>query len=88
MRKFTLLAVIALGAMTQLNAQSRTWDFTNWSEETVANLNAANASNAAGGDGNWSDVEKADANPYVPTEMSKDNCFWQVSASAEISNDG
>lgn len=44
------------------------WDFTKWSEATVANLKAENS--------NWSDIEKADAD--APTELSKDNCFWQV----------
>ncbi|MBD5266607.1 MAG: hypothetical protein HDS41_00235, partial [Bacteroides sp.] len=79
MRKFTLLAVLALGAMTQLNAQSRSWDFTNWSDETVANLKASNANG-----GNWSDIEKADGS----TESVEGKCFWQVSATAEISADG
>lgn len=44
------------------------WDFTKWSDATVANLKAG---------ANWSDIEKADATE--PTEKSKDNCFWQVS---------
>lgn len=44
------------------------WDFTHWSDATVANLKAGS---------NWSDIEKADATE--PTELSKDNCFWQVS---------
>ena len=80
MRKFTLLAVLALGAMTQLNAQqSRSWKFTDWSEETVANLKAANAN-----DGNWTDIEKADGS----TESVEGKCFWQVSATAEISSEG
>ncbi|MDE6089457.1 MAG: hypothetical protein K2G41_02035 [Duncaniella sp.] len=44
------------------------WDFTKWSEATVANLKAGS---------NWSDIEKAD--DTEPTEATKDNCFWQVS---------
>ena len=43
------------------------WDFTKWSSSTVDNLKA---------DENWSDIEKKDASE--PTELSKDNCFWQV----------
>ncbi|MDE5839991.1 MAG: chitobiase/beta-hexosaminidase C-terminal domain-containing protein, partial [Muribaculaceae bacterium] len=45
------------------------WDFTDWSEATVANLMAKT---------NWSDIESASSSE--PTEISKDNCFWQVSA--------
>ncbi|MCM1163124.1 MAG: hypothetical protein NC339_02585 [Muribaculaceae bacterium] len=79
MRKiFTLaIAVLALSA----NAESKSWNFTNWSAETVANLKA---SNAAGG--NWSDIEKADATE--PTAASKDKCFWQVNAAADVNADG
>ena len=54
-----------------------TWDFTKWSDATIANLKAdAAASKIAG----WSDVEKkADAEADAePTEASKDNCFWAV----------
>ena len=51
------------------------WDFTKWSDATVANLKA---------DTNWSDVEDPAKNPE-PTEASKDNCFWQVSASKGLS---
>ena len=41
------------------------WDFTKWSEATIANLKAGE---------NWSDVEKA--NGENPTDG---KCFWQVS---------
>ena len=52
---------------------AHTWDFTQWSEATVANLKADAAASMLEG---WSDVEKkADAEP---TEASKDNCFWAV----------
>ena len=60
------------------------WDFTKWSDATVAALKAdAAASKVAG----WSDVEKkADAESDAdPTETSKDNCFWSV---AETNADG
>ena len=56
-----------------------TWNFTKWSEATVANLKAdAAASKVAG----WSDVEKkadAEAGNDAP-EATKDNCFWAVIA--------
>ncbi|MDE5870672.1 MAG: hypothetical protein K2H22_01830 [Muribaculaceae bacterium] len=55
----------------------KSWDFTKWSDATVANLMAGE---------NWSDIEKADATE--PTEKSKDNCFWQVSYSAGVNADG
>ncbi|MDE6653083.1 MAG: hypothetical protein K2K37_01680 [Muribaculaceae bacterium] len=53
------------------------WDFTKWSDATVANLKAGE---------NWSDIEKADATE--PTEKSKDNCFWQVSREAGLTAEG
>ena len=65
-------------------AQGQVWDFTKWSDATIANLKAdAAASKTAG----WSDVEKAtDAEAGAdPTEISKDNCFWSV---AEPNADG
>ncbi len=51
------------------NAENRKWDFTNWSQATVTNLKAG---------ADWSDIEKA--NGTEPTELSKDNCFWEVGA--------
>jgi len=74
---FTLLAVAALGAMSMANAENRSWDFTNWSAETVANLKAG---------ADWSDIEKAA--DTEPTAQSKDNCFWQVSATENVNADG
>ena len=59
----------------EAESQCQVWDFTQWSDETVANLKAdATASKIEG----WSDVEKkADAEAGAdPTEASKDNCFW------------
>ena len=54
---------------------AHTWDFTQWSDATIANLKADAAASKLSG---WSDVEKkADAEADVdPTELSKDNCFW------------
>ena len=55
--------------------QGQVWDFTKWSDATVANLKADAAASKTSG---WSDVEKkADAEAGAdPTEASKDNCFW------------
>ena len=65
-------------------AQGQVWDFTKWSEATIANLKADAAASKTEG---WSDVEKkADAEAGAdPTEASKDNCFWSV---AEPNADG
>ena len=54
---------------------AQVWDFTKWSDATVANLKADAAASKTSG---WSDVEKkADAEAGAdPTEASKDNCFW------------
>lgn len=63
---------------------AQVWDFTKWSDATIANLKAdAAASKTAG----WSDVEKKDVAEAdgEPTETSKDNCFWSV---AEPNADG
>ena len=64
---------------------THTWDFTKWSDETVANL-IADA--AASGTTGWSDIEKdptgkdkqGNPNPTEPTEASKDKCFWFAGA--------
>ena len=58
---------------------AHTWDFTKWSEATVANLKAEAAKGYT--DGLWSDAEKADGSAST-MEISKDNCFWQVGTSA------
>ena len=51
------------------------WDFTKWSDATVAALKADAAASKTEG---WSDVEKkADAEADgAPTDLSKENCFW------------
>ena len=56
---------------------THTWDFTKWSEATVANLKADAAASKTEG---WSDVEKANdaAAGNDPSEAAKDNCFWSV----------
>jgi len=55
--------------------QGQSWDFTQWSAETVSALIADAAASKTEG---WSDVEKAvDAEAGKdPTEVAKDNCFW------------
>lgn len=56
-----------------------TWNFTKWSEATVANLKADAAASKVVG---WSDVEKkadAEAGNDAPA-ATKDNCFWAVIA--------
>lgn len=67
MKKFLTLALFAVSVLTA-NAESRKWDFTNWSAATIANLNKgasanfstdAEALNPACG---WSDIEKANGN--------------------------
>lgn len=64
MKKFLTLALLAVSVLTA-NAESRKWDFTNWSAATIANLNKGASANfstdaealipACG----WSDIEKA-----------------------------
>ena len=70
-------------------SNARVWDFTNWSSATIDNLLADAAADIFTG---WSDVEKdpsgtdknGNPNPQVPTETSKDNCFWyQASTNAD-----
>ena len=78
MKKIFTLATLLVLALT-VNAQEtyrKSWDFTKWSAATVANLKAESAKGPT--TGAWSDVEKATATE--PTETSKDNCFWEVTA--------
>ena len=56
-----------------------TWNFTKWSEETVANLKAEAAKGTS--EGLWSDQEKADSSAVTKT-LSLENCYWQVGTSA------
>ena len=68
MKKGLLLLFVLLSA---IGLRAQRWDFSNWSEETVANLKAVNASNTE-----WSDIEKSGGT--APTDISKENCFWQL----------
>ena len=74
MRKVLLTTALFVATLAA-NAASRSWNFTSWSEATIANLKADAAASKTEG---WSDVEKkADAEADAdPTELSKDNCFW------------
>ncbi len=59
---------------------THTWDFTKWSEETVANLKAEAAKGTT--EGLWSDIENTDPEKNKTGEISPNNCFWQVGTSA------
>ena len=58
-------------------AGARTWDFTKWSEATVANLKA---DAALGTDTGWSDDEKNDGSNMDATAG---NCFWAITTPNE-----
>lgn len=82
MKKFLTLALLAVSLLTA-NAESRKWDFTKWSNPTIANLKKgasanfstdAEALNPACG---WSDIEKANGN-QAAAKNSK--IFWEVKA--------
>lgn len=71
MKRIFTLCMFALLVAAMVSAQGyRKWDFTQWSPQTVANLMAGE---------DWSDIEKAGGT--APTDLSKDNCFWEVTAS-------
>ena len=66
-----LFMLTALFAMTlTANADNRTWDFTNWSSETLQNL-AADAKDNGGT--RWTTIEKANGNGET-----NGNCYWYV----------
>ena len=71
-------------AYTEEQEAGLVWDFTKWSEATIANLKADAAASA---DDGWSDVEKDDGSN--PTEG---KCFWAknagLSADGEIMANG
>ena len=58
-------------------AGARTWNFTNWSEATIANLKA---DAALGTDTGWSDDEKNDGSNMDATAG---NCFWAITTPNE-----
>jgi hypothetical protein len=59
---------------------AHTWNFTKWSEATVANLKAEAAKGTT--EGLWSDIENTDPEKNKTAGISVDNCFWQVGTSA------
>ena len=73
-RLFTLSVLLTLVLGVSAQTYRKSWDFTKWSATTVANLKAESAKGPS--TGAWSDVEKKDAT--APTDISKDNCFWEV----------
>ena len=75
-----MLVMLALSANAQ-ETYRKSWDFTKWSAKTVENLKAESAKGPS--TGAWSDVEKTSATE--PTEKSKDNCFWEVTAQGDAS---
>lgn len=75
--KKTLLSALTLVVALCANAETKTWDFTNWSDATKANLGAT--------DSNWSDIEK-EANQDDPSFSVNGNCYWQVAASTTWNN--
>ena len=78
MRKNLLLLSLFALLCVNVNASNRKWDFTKWSEATVANLMAGSYESAGtiNPTSGWSDVEKKDGT--APTAESKNNCFWEL----------
>lgn len=82
MKKIFTLAMMALLTTAVVSAQSyRKWDFTKWSDKTIANLKAEAAQGGVTG-GAWSDTEKADGSNPQP-----DKCYWSYSE-ANVGSDG
>ncbi len=80
MKKIFTLTTLLVLALT-VNAQAyRKWNFTNWSAETIANLQEEAKAGVTGG--KWSDIEKADGSK--PSTEGK--CFW--SYANNVSEDG
>ena len=71
--RLLLLLLLTAGVNEAMGQERRYWDFTNWSDATVANLKADAAASESEG---WSDVERLENN--TTGEASKDNCFWAV----------
>ena len=68
---FTLEGTIADGGSAPVE-EGQKWDFTKWSDATVAALKAEAAKGISGG--TWSDVES----DTKTSEWPKDKCYWQV----------
>ena len=93
----------AIAAFNEANKPvvTHTWDFTKWSEATVANLKAEAAKVTVSADpdkeGNtkcedngalWSDHEKKPGTTCDTYAASKDNCFWYVGGEATPTANG
>ena len=80
-------AVLALAFTASTSAQEyrKSWDFTKWSSETVANLKAANSVGGNAETREWSDAEKSGTS--TPTDISKDNVFWEWGKQGSSSED-
>lgn len=70
MKRLFTICLLALAAAVSAEAQGyRKWDFTQWSQNTISNLQAEAQKGVTGG--TWSDTEKADgSNPQVG------KCYW------------
>ncbi|MCH5239824.1 MAG: hypothetical protein J1F38_06345 [Muribaculaceae bacterium] len=80
---FTSIFTLLLASGGMVSAQ-HTYDFTNWSETTVANLKADAANDALTG---WSDIEKvADAENNANAVDGK--CFWMAGENTSVGNNG
>ena len=75
---------------------THTWDFTKWSEATIANLKAEAAkvtvfadpdkegnTMCTNNDAQWTDHEKAEGKTCDTYAASKDNCFWSITTPDE-----
>ncbi|MCH5230825.1 MAG: hypothetical protein J1F43_03425 [Muribaculaceae bacterium] len=74
---FTPVLTLLLASGGMVSAQ-HTYDFTKWSEATIANLKADAAAGASSG---WSDDEKNDGNTV-------EGCFWMAGDNAAVGTDG
>ena len=74
---YSAFYVLPVGGGNEEVADVRTWDFTKWSEETVANLKA---DAAQGTDTGWSDDEKNDG---TNMDATAGNCFWAITTPNE-----
>ena len=80
MKKIFTLAALLVVALSVSAQGYRKWDFTSWSAQTVANLQAEDAAGGVSG-GKWSSTEKATGDNPQP-----DNCYW--SYASNISDEG
>ena len=72
MKKTLLLTALVAGMLSQVNAEVRKWDFTNWSATTKENVIA---------DANWTNDEKGDSKTNVVPDY---GCAWDKAASFAV----